>query len=141
MLTLIAITMDNQVIEWKWKLVIEEVFEKSLRSNAIDNKDVDTNTMNAQNHIYNTNTNMNANNEHYQHIFNETKFNEQFTRAYDSSKKFMNENDMNRMKTVQTTINPYLRNNDYLSDLANEDKFLRPKSSTLNIESSSSSQS
>jgi hypothetical protein len=130
-------SIQRHVIEWKWKLDIQEVFEQSPRPNDNDEKQLDN--MNPNIHI---NANINANNssDTYKNMFNDTKFNEQFTRAYDSSKKFMNESDMNRMKIVQTNINPFLRNNNYLSDIANEDKFLRPKSSTINNETSSSSQ-
>ena len=120
-------SVQRHIIEWKWKLDIQEVFEKSPRASEKDEKQIDS-----------TNPNINTSSGTYQNMFNETKFNEQFTRAYDSSKKFMNESDMNRMKIVQTNINPFLRNNNYLSDIANEDKFLRPKSSTINNETSSS---
>ena len=73
-------------------------------------------------------------------------YDERFTRQNDYTKRFMNEEDMDRAKLVQTNINPYLRNNNYLSDLDNEDRFLRPKSSNFiekgkhqnNSESSSS---
>jgi len=126
-------SIQRHVIEWKWKLDIQEVFEQSPRPNDNDEKQLDN--MNPNIHI-----NANNSSDTYKNMFNDTKFNEQFTRAYDSSKKFMNESDMNRMKIVQTNINPFLRNNNYLSDIANEDKFLRPKSSTINNETSSSPQ-
>ena len=62
---------------------------------------------------------------------NQQSYDERFTRQNDYTKRFMNEQDMDRAKLVQTNINPYLRNNNYLSDLDNEDRFLRPKSSNF----------
>ncbi len=38
---------------------------------------------------------------------------------------------MNRGMMIQTSINPYLSNNDYLNDVKVQDDFLRPKDSNL----------
>uniref|UniRef100_A0A6C0KIC1 Uncharacterized protein n=1 Tax=viral metagenome TaxID=1070528 RepID=A0A6C0KIC1_9ZZZZ len=38
---------------------------------------------------------------------------------------------MNRGMMIQTSINPYLSNNNYLNDVKVQDEFLRPKDSNL----------
>lgn len=101
--------------EWKWRpsyMNHNDIVEKSMKEDKSIIIEKNTNNLTKR-------------------IINQHSYDERFTRHKDYTKRFMNEQDMDRAKLVQTNINPYLRNNNYLSDLDNEDRFLRPKSSNL----------
>tara|TARA_Y100000816_G_C26084192_1_gene571854 strand:+ start:83 stop:382 length:300 start_codon:yes stop_codon:yes gene_type:complete len=48
-----------------------------------------------------------------------------------SKKEICNERILNRDLIIQRNINPFLMKNDYLDDLEQQDKYLRPKDSNI----------
>ena len=101
--------------EWKWRpsyMNHDDIVEKTMKEDRSNIIEKNTNNLTKK-------------------MINQQSYDERFTRQNDYTKRFMNEQDMDRAKLVQTNINPYLRNNNYLSDLDNEDRFLRPKSSNF----------
>lgn len=52
------------------------------------------------------------------------------TNKKETDKSICNDRLTGRDKIIQRSINPFLSNNNYLSDLSVQDKFLRPKNSS-----------
>lgn len=104
--------MSQKYIYWKWGNG-EGIMQKSLRKN---NKNTDENSKSNKDVIQNNIINQRINN-------------------IEQNKRELNcERMSQRQMVIQTSINPFLAKNDYISDLDIQSQFLRPKDSNIKSE-------
>ena len=103
----------KKYIYYKWSKN-DEVLEKSLKKTI--NKDINKDA----------NKDINKNTKDFFDYRSFSKNKEKDT----NDKSIFNDRLTGREKMIQTSINPFLSNNNYLSDLKTQNDFLRPKNSS-----------
>jgi len=112
---------NKKYIYYKWSKN-GEVLEKSFKKKDINEKKKDINEKNINEKKIEPNTNAIDFFDYRSFSKNEEK--------YTNDKSIFNDRLTGREKMIQTSINPFLSNNNYLSDLKTQNDFLRPKNSS-----------
>jgi len=97
---------DKKYIYYKWSKN-DEVFKKSLKNKKV----------------------IDCTNDEKKDFIDYRSFSKSETKDI-NDKNIFNDRLTDREKMIQTSINPYLSNNNYLSDLKTQNDFLRPKNSS-----------